>query len=53
MHALQGNINVMTYRTFKWLYTGITVDYIQDVSVTIQFTAALYPHGCIVYKSQY
>jgi hypothetical protein len=42
MHALQGNICAMTYRSLKWLYARITVDYIQEVSVTIQFTTALY-----------
>jgi hypothetical protein len=53
MHVLQGNICVMTYRSLKWLYTRITVDYKQKVSVTIQFTTAFYPHACRVYKSQY
>jgi hypothetical protein len=53
MHALQGNICVMTYRSLKWLYARMTVGYIQEVSVTVQFTTAFYPHGRIVYKSQY
>jgi hypothetical protein len=53
MHALQCNIFVMTCRSLKWLYTKITVGFVQEVLATIQFTTILYPHSCIVYKSQY